>query len=70
MSRIAVIGESPRVDGWALAGALIVRASGPDEVRRAWALLPADVEVVVATPAVAEALGEEVANERLVVILP
>lgn len=69
MSRIAVLGDPPRVDGWALAGALVVPAVAADEVRRAWDGLPGDVEVVVVTPTAAEQLGDRIA-ERMVVVLP
>lgn len=69
MSRIVVFGEPPRVDGWALGGALVVAATGADEVRRAWDGLPADIEVVVVTPGAREQLGDRVAG-RLVVVLP
>lgn len=69
MSRIAVLGEPPRVSGWLLAGALIVTAVGPDDVRRAWEALPDDVEIVVLTPAAAEAL-EPTGDHRMRVVLP
>ena len=69
MSRIAVLGEPPRVDGWALAGALVVPAAGAEEVRTAWDGLPEDVEVVVITGAAAAQLGD-VTSARLVVVLP
>lgn len=69
MSRIVVLGESPRVDGWALAGAVIVTAVGADDVRRAWDALPTDVDVVITTPAAAEALSHR-SGQRLVVVMP
>ena len=69
MSRIAVLGESPRIDGWALAGAVVLPAAGADAVQQAWEALPADVEVVVLTPGAAGALGERV-GDRLTVVLP
>ena len=69
MSRIAVVGEPPRVDTWCLAGALVVAVTGPEDTRRAWDALPDDVEVVVVTPAAAELLGDRTA-QRLVVLLP
>lgn len=56
MPRVAAIGERARVQGFALAGALVVEAGDPDAVRAAWAALAADVEVVVLTPAAARAL--------------
>ena len=69
MSRIAVFGESPVVDGWALAGSLVVTAAGEAEVGRAWERLPEDIEVVVVTSAAAALLGDRAA-ERMVVVLP
>lgn len=69
MSRVAVLGESPRVDLWALAGALVVAASQGEEVRHAWYALPDDVEVVVLTSAAARVLGDLAAG-RLVVVMP
>lgn len=69
MSRIVVLGEPPRVDGWALGGALVVPAVGAEEVRRAWDGLPDEVEVVVVTPEAGAQLGERT-GERLVVVLP
>lgn len=70
MAGIAVLGEPPRVDGWALAGALVIPATGAEELRRAWAGLPADVEVVVATPAAAAVAPPAGAGSPLVVVLP
>lgn len=69
MGRIAVLGEAPRVDGWALAGALVVPAAGAPAVRDAWAALPGDVEVVVLTPDASRILGDQT-TARLVAVLP
>jgi vacuolar-type H+-ATPase subunit F/Vma7 len=69
MTRIAVLGEPPRVDCWVLAGAVVVDAAGEIEVRRAWERLPDDIQVVVVTPTVAGQLGDRI-GERLVVVLP
>lgn len=69
MGIVAVLGEPPRVEAWALAGAVVVAAAGPDDVRRAWDALPPDVEVVILTPAAAGVLGTAV-QDRLVVVLP
>jgi vacuolar-type H+-ATPase subunit F/Vma7 len=69
VTRIAVLGEAPRVDGWALAGAEVVPAAGEVQVRRAWDELAADVEVVIVTAAVAEQLGDRL-HDRLTVVLP
>jgi vacuolar-type H+-ATPase subunit F/Vma7 len=69
VSRVAVLGESPRVDGWALAGALVVPAAGAEAVLQAWETLAGDVEVVIVTPDAARILGERTAS-RLVAVLP
>jgi len=69
MGRVVVLGEPPRVDVWALAGALVMPAVGAEAVLRAWEALPPDVEVVVATPEAAQALGDR-STERLLVVLP
>ena len=69
MTRIAVIGGSPRVDGCGAAGALVFSAADPDEVRRRWDALPEDVEVVVLTPAAADAVADRI-DDRLVAVLP
>ncbi|MHB1504945.1 MAG: hypothetical protein ACYCTL_13330 [Acidimicrobiales bacterium] len=62
MGRIAVIGESPRIDAFALAGADLLRADSGAESRAAWDGLPEDVEVVLLTPAAATAIGEQVGS--------
>jgi vacuolar-type H+-ATPase subunit F/Vma7 len=55
---IVVLGESSRVAGFALAGAVVIPADDPDAVRRAWDALPEDTAVVVLTPKAAAAIGE------------
>ena len=68
-----MLGEEVRVTGYALAGAIVMVADGPDEARRAWASVPAGTSLVVLTPASAEALGGELAHaprDRLVVTMP
>ncbi|KUO15990.1 V-type ATP synthase subunit F [Streptomyces dysideae] len=57
MGRVAAIGEQVRVAGFALAGVVVLAAEGPDAVREAWRNLPDDVELVILTPAAADALG-------------
>lgn len=69
--RVAVLGELPRVQGYALAGALVVVADDPAAVRSQWAALPADVPVVVLTPAAASALADRLPDAaRLTVVMP
>ncbi len=56
--RVAAIGELVRVQGFGLAGALVLPAEEPADVRAAWRSLPADVLAVILTPAAADALLE------------
>jgi vacuolar-type H+-ATPase subunit F/Vma7 len=70
MSSIAVLGESHRVEGYALAGALVFVAADANSVKDAWARLPDDVDVVVLTPAAADALEDVVQARPLRVVLP
>lgn len=63
MGQVVVLGESVRVMGYALAGALVIEAEG-DEVARAWASLPPDTALVVLTPAAARALGLAILGQR------
>ena len=58
MSRVAVIGEGVRVQGFALAGALVLAAEDAAGARAAWRSLPPDVVVVVLTPEAADALRD------------
>jgi vacuolar-type H+-ATPase subunit F/Vma7 len=67
-ARIAVIGELVRVQGFELAGALVMVAEEPAAVRAAWRSLPADVAVVLLTSAAADALPD--LNGRLTAVLP
>jgi vacuolar-type H+-ATPase subunit F/Vma7 len=56
MGRVAAIGEDVRVQGFALAGVLVLPGDTPADARASWAALPADVDVVILTPSAAEAL--------------
>ena len=58
MSRLAVIGTRPAVDGFALAGAMVIEAADAAQARAAWAALPADVAIVVLTPVAAAAVPD------------
>jgi vacuolar-type H+-ATPase subunit F/Vma7 len=49
MATAAVIGEFLAVQGYALAGAVICPADGPDEAVAAWDALPADTAFVIMT---------------------
>ena len=57
---VAVIGEEAVVRGFGLAGALVLPAADPAAARAAWSALPADVDVVILTPAAAAALDPDV----------
>jgi vacuolar-type H+-ATPase subunit F/Vma7 len=57
MGLVVVLGESVRVQGYALAGAKTIVAETPDEVRRAWNALESDVALVLLTPFATETLG-------------
>jgi vacuolar-type H+-ATPase subunit F/Vma7 len=72
MSQAAVIGESARTAGFALAGALVFPAESHDEARAAWSALPADVAVLVLTPRAAAWLGAapRTRPEVLLVVMP
>jgi vacuolar-type H+-ATPase subunit F/Vma7 len=58
MSRAAVIGEAVRVEGYALAGAVVYPAENADQARTAWRTMPPDIAVVVLTARAAAWLGE------------
>lgn len=72
MSRAAVIGEELRVQGYALAGALVCAADDGASARRAWRALPADVAVVVLTATAAGWLDDELTRrpELLTAVMP
>jgi vacuolar-type H+-ATPase subunit F/Vma7 len=70
MARVAVIGEASRVQGFALAGAVVHPVAGPDAVRAAWAGLADDIAVVLLTPAAADALDAVPPGDRLTVVMP
>ncbi|MFJ4696215.1 hypothetical protein [Streptomyces sp. NPDC088766] len=59
MGRVAALGERSRVAGLALAGAVVLAADDPEAVRRAWRSLPDGVDLVILTPAAAEALDRD-----------
>jgi len=70
MTNIAALGESHRVEGFALAGASVIVAADAEAVRDAWARLADDIEVVVLTPAAAAAIGSSLPPRPLTVVLP
>ena len=72
MARAAVIGESVRTAGFALAGAVVLTAENQEEAHAAWRSLPADVEVLVLTARAADWLSEAPQPRRgvLVAVMP
>ena len=72
MGLLVVLGEAALVDGFALGGATVIPAEGPDAVRRAWTSLPDDVVVVVLTHQAAAALDDDVTQRDgvLSVVMP
>ena len=72
MARVAVLGEEVSVQGYALAGAVVLVAEDVGAARAAWNGLADDVAVVILTPAAADALGpERVAGlHPLAVVMP
>ena len=58
MSRAAVIGEAVRVQGYALAGAVVYPAEDAEQAHAVWRSLPPDIAVVVLTARAAAWLGE------------
>lgn len=72
MARVAVIGARYAVEGYRLAGAVVLVANDPAAVRQAAETLPSDVAVVVLTRDAAAALPEDdaAADWPLRVVLP
>ena len=66
---LAAIGTAGRVQGWALAGALVRPAETPADVRQAWGSLPREVSVLLLTPE-ADAALTDVTDGRLRVVMP
>ncbi|MGE5292036.1 MAG: V-type ATP synthase subunit F [Micromonosporaceae bacterium] len=72
MSRVAVIGEAVRIQGFALAGVATHPAETDEEARSAWRSLGEDVAVVILTPQAANRLASQL-NQRpqvLTVVMP
>lgn len=72
MAHIAAIGERLRIVGLASAGVLLRPAEEPEAVCAAWHGLSPDVELVILTPAAAEALGERPVDGQslLIAVMP
>lgn len=67
---VAAIGEEALVRGWGLAGVRVLPAEEPGAVRAAWKDLPADVTLVILTPAAAAALPDPGRDGPLVAVMP
>lgn len=70
MARIAVIGESGKVLGFGLAGAIVLPAEEPEAVLEAWQSLGEDVAVVVLTSRAARTLAGRTASWPLTAVMP
>lgn len=72
MGRVAVLGEEVSVQGYGLAGAVVVVAEDADAVRAAWDSLDEDVAVVILTQTAAQVLGEALTagQQPLAVVMP
>lgn len=68
MGAVVVVGEPALIAGYALAGATVMPASQPADVRRAWADLPPDTALVILTKAAAQALPDERAGPLIAVM--
>ncbi len=66
-----VVGEPAVVAGYAMAGATVMPAEGPAEVRRAWEGLTPDTTLVILTTAAAAHLMDELrCAGTLVAVMP
>jgi len=72
MTRVAAIGEHERVCGFALAGVHVEAIEQSEAALAAWRALPADVGLVILTPAAHRVLAERLGAEdrRLWVVMP
>jgi len=72
VARVVVLGEAARVEGFALAGATVIAADGPDAVLRAWTELDDDAAVVVLTAAASAVLEDAGVDHEgvLTVVMP
>lgn len=72
MSRVAVIGEEARIQGFALAGVITYPAETENEARSAWRSLSGEVAVVILTPRAAGCLAGHLEQrpDVLTVVMP
>jgi vacuolar-type H+-ATPase subunit F/Vma7 len=62
---VAAIGAPTLIRGFAMAGARVLPAEQPADVRDAWRSLPDEVGLVVLTAQAAQALADELQSVRL-----
>lgn len=62
MAKAAVIGEELAVEGYALAGCVLLPADNPDEVNAAWQALPPDTVLLILTQNAASWLADRLAQ--------
>ncbi|WP_066303644.1 V-type ATP synthase subunit F [Arthrobacter luteolus] len=69
---VAALGAPDALAGYELAGARLVPARSPEEIRQAWDQLPADTAVVILTPEAAAVLADRLDDPAvpLTVTLP
>ncbi len=72
MSRVVVLGDPIWVGGFSLAGATVLPAADPRDVRAAWDELPDDAGVLIMTADAADALGDALEDRPylLSVVIP
>ena len=72
MPTAAVIGEALRVEGYALAGAVVRPAESQDEVHAAWQSLPPDTILLIMTAIAAAWLADRTAErpDILTAVIP
>jgi vacuolar-type H+-ATPase subunit F/Vma7 len=72
MTRIGALGETAKVEGFALAGALVLATDQTGEIDAAWDRLPDDVGVLILTPAAATHLRARLGDRPhlLPVVMP
>jgi vacuolar-type H+-ATPase subunit F/Vma7 len=68
---VVALGEDHQLDGFALAGAVVIGAQTAAAVREAWDRLGNDVGLVILTTMAAEVLSDELdhRSDRLTVVL-
>lgn len=64
MAKIAALGEGPRIQAFALAGAEPHPAATPEQVVAEWMAVGPDVAVLIVTATAAEVLARRLAERR------